>query len=162
QRAEGLGLASNRRCPRSGRARRSGARPGRRRVSRAARILSSDIMTTAPRRLIAPPMDAIPSKDLVNGRRLIAGRSVRWSEPRAQGGDAAGWGAGETMADAARRAAAETPDRVLVEEGDTRLDCRGLWEQANALAQVLLVRAPVGSVVSFMLPNWYEAAVIYL
>ena len=30
------------------------------------------------------------------------------------------------------------------------------------MAQALLSRMPAGSVVSFMLPNWYEAAVIYL
>jgi acyl-CoA synthetase (AMP-forming)/AMP-acid ligase II len=30
------------------------------------------------------------------------------------------------------------------------------------LAHAMLARAPVGSVVSFMLPNWHEAAVIYL
>src|SRR5690606_24524570 len=31
-----------------------------------------------------------------------------------------------------------------------------------ALARALLARAPSGSVVSFMLPNWHEAAEIYL
>ena len=39
---------------------------------------------------------------------------------------------------------------------------RGLHEQATALAQTLMARMPAGSVVSFMLPNWHEAAVIYL
>ncbi|HEV7447183.1 MAG TPA: AMP-binding protein, partial [Steroidobacteraceae bacterium] len=37
-----------------------------------------------------------------------------------------------------------------------------LFAQASALAQAMLARAPAGSVVSFMLPNWHEAAVIYL
>ena len=32
----------------------------------------------------------------------------------------------------------------------------------RALAHAMLDRAPTGSVVSFMLPNWHEAAVIYL
>src|SRR5690606_9058754 len=40
--------------------------------------------------------------------------------------------------------------------------CRTLHAQASVLAQAMLARAPAGSVVSFMLPNWYEAAVIYL
>jgi hypothetical protein len=35
-------------------------------------------------------------------------------------------------------------------------------ERAAALARTLLTRMPVGSVVSFMLPNWHEAAVVYL
>ena len=30
------------------------------------------------------------------------------------------------------------------------------------MAQAMLTRAPAGSVVSFMLPNWHEAAVLYL
>ena len=34
--------------------------------------------------------------------------------------------------------------------------------KAIALAQTLMERMPAGSVVSFMLPNWHEAAVIYL
>ena len=34
--------------------------------------------------------------------------------------------------------------------------------QATTLAHAMLARAPAGSVVSFMLPNWHEAAVVYL
>jgi cyclohexanecarboxylate-CoA ligase len=37
-----------------------------------------------------------------------------------------------------------------------------LYTQATGLASALLARMPTGSVVSFMLPNWHEAAVIYL
>ena len=50
----------------------------------------------------------------------------------------------------------------MLVDGDIRLDCRTLHEQATALAQTLMARMPAGSVVSFMLPNWHEAAVIYL
>ena len=50
----------------------------------------------------------------------------------------------------------------MLVDGDVRLDCTGLHEQATALAQALMARMPAGSVVSFMLPNWHEAAVIYL
>jgi acyl-CoA synthetase (AMP-forming)/AMP-acid ligase II len=95
-------------------------------------------------------------------RKIIAGHSVRWSEERAQAAYADGWWVRETLADAARRAASETPDRVLVVEGDQRVDCRTLFARASSLAQAMLARAPVGSVVSFMLPNWHEAAEIYL
>ncbi|MCV7280696.1 AMP-binding protein [Mycolicibacterium flavescens] len=68
----------------------------------------------------------------------------------------------ETLADALRDAAATMPDRTVVVDGDVRLSCRELHEQAVALAGALSSRMPPGSVVSFMLPNWYEAAVIYL
>lgn len=71
---------------------------------------------------------------------------------------------GGTLADALRDAARHSPQRVLIVDGsvDVRLDCATLHRQATALAHGLHDRMPVGSVVSFMLPNWYEAAVIYL
>ena len=68
----------------------------------------------------------------------------------------------ETLADSLRDAARATPDRILLVDGDVRLDCKGLHDKATALAQTLMERMPAGSVVSFMLPNWHEAAVIYL
>ena len=67
-----------------------------------------------------------------------------------------------TLADSLREAAQQTPQRVAVIDGDFRLDCQTLHTQAKTLAQVLLSRMPTGSVVSFMLPNWHEAAVVYL
>jgi acyl-CoA synthetase (AMP-forming)/AMP-acid ligase II len=67
-----------------------------------------------------------------------------------------------TLADALRNAAQSTPDRTVLVDGDIRLDCRTLHERASALAHTLMARMPPGSVVSFMLPNWHEAAVIYL
>ncbi len=67
-----------------------------------------------------------------------------------------------TLADSLRAAAQRTPQRAVVIDGDCRLDCQTLFHQATALAQALLARMPTGSVVSFVLPNWHEAAVIYL
>ncbi|WP_137148453.1 AMP-binding protein [Mycolicibacterium sp. CR10] len=67
-----------------------------------------------------------------------------------------------TLADALRDAARVTPDRILVRDGDFALTCASLFEQATALAHALVSRMPVGSVVSFMVPNWHEANVIYL
>jgi acyl-CoA synthetase (AMP-forming)/AMP-acid ligase II len=96
------------------------------------------------------------------GRRLIGGRSVRWDPARAEAAYRAGLWARETLADALRRAARDTPDRVIVVEGERRLDCRTLLVQAEALARAMLARAPAGGVVSFMLPNWLEALPIYL
>jgi acyl-CoA synthetase (AMP-forming)/AMP-acid ligase II len=68
----------------------------------------------------------------------------------------------DTLADFLRDAARETPSREVIVDGDVRLDCRALVAGATDLAHALLQRMPSGSVVSFMLPNWHEAAVIYL
>jgi acyl-CoA synthetase (AMP-forming)/AMP-acid ligase II len=95
-------------------------------------------------------------------RRIINGRSVRWDARRAADSYARGlWIAG-TLADSLRDAARHTPQRVVLIDGDCRLDCADLNIQATALAQALMANMPVGSVVSFMLPNWHEAAVVYL
>ncbi|OBB72982.1 AMP-binding protein [Mycobacterium sp. 852014-52144_SCH5372336] len=67
----------------------------------------------------------------------------------------------DTLADALRDAATSTPDRTVLVDGDIRLTCRELYDRAVALAHTLMSRMPAGSVVSFMLPNWHEAAVIY-
>jgi cyclohexanecarboxylate-CoA ligase len=67
-----------------------------------------------------------------------------------------------TLADALGEAARETPRRTVLVDGDVRLDCRELHTGATALAHALAQRMPAGSVVSFMLPNWHEAAVVYL
>lgn len=67
-----------------------------------------------------------------------------------------------TLADALRAAAQASPGRIALVDGDTRMDCATLYAQANTLAAALSARMPTGSVVSFMLPNWHEAAVIYL
>jgi acyl-CoA synthetase (AMP-forming)/AMP-acid ligase II len=67
-----------------------------------------------------------------------------------------------TLADSLRDAARSTPERTVLVDGDIRLDCHTLHERASVLAHTLLARMPPGSVVSFMLPNWHEAAVIYL
>jgi acyl-CoA synthetase (AMP-forming)/AMP-acid ligase II len=87
---------------------------------------------------------------------------VRVDEQRAADAYRRGMWVRETIADSLRDAAQTTPERTVVVDGDIRLDCRGLHEQATTLAQVLMARMPAGSVVSFTLPNWHEAAVIYL
>jgi acyl-CoA synthetase (AMP-forming)/AMP-acid ligase II len=102
------------------------------------------------------------SNELNKGRKLIDGRWVRWNDERAQRAYARGLWSRTTLADALRDAARQTPDRVLLVDGDYRLDCRTLYEQATALAHAMLSRAPAGSVVSFIMPNWHEAAVLYL
>jgi cyclohexanecarboxylate-CoA ligase len=95
-------------------------------------------------------------------RKLIGGRWVRWDDERAAEAYARGWWVRSTLADALRESAQRTPQRVALVDGDRRLDCQSLCQQAMTLAHALHARIPPGSVVSFMLPNWHEAAVIYL
>ncbi|OCB52054.1 cyclohexanecarboxylate-CoA ligase [Mycobacterium vulneris] len=87
---------------------------------------------------------------------------VRRDETRAADAYARGLWVSTTLADALADAARHTPDRALVVDGDTTLTARELHDRARALALQLTEWMPVGSVVSFMLPNWHEAAIIYL
>ncbi|MBI5738616.1 MAG: AMP-binding protein [Mycolicibacterium neoaurum] len=67
-----------------------------------------------------------------------------------------------TLAAALGTAAQERPDRVLIVDGDVELSTATLYRQAGGLATSMSRRMRVGSVVSFMLPNWHEAAIVYL
>ena len=67
-----------------------------------------------------------------------------------------------TLADTLRDAAVRD---TRADGTDRRRDAGHLLRplrQLCALARNLLSRMPAGSVVSFMLPNWHEAAVVYL
>ncbi|MEE2732049.1 MAG: AMP-binding protein [Pseudomonadota bacterium] len=97
-----------------------------------------------------------------DGRRTIVGRSVRWDEEQAKAAYERGYWTHETLADSLQRIAAQEPERVLIVEGSVRLSAGELYERARTLARVMAAGHPEGSVVSFMLPNWHEAAVIYL
>ncbi|HEX7819968.1 MAG TPA: AMP-binding protein [Sphingobium sp.] len=107
-------------------------------------------------------MSAVRGEEAAPGRRIVAGRSIRWDQGRADAAYAQGLWVKETLADALRRAADEEPTRILVSEGDVRIDAATLLARATTLAHSLLARIPMGSVISFMLPNWHEAAEIYL
>ena len=97
-----------------------------------------------------------------SGRRIIAGKSIRWDEEQAKAAYAQGHWVHETLADTLKQIATKNPERILVVDGAVQLDAHTLQEQAEALARVMLRCFPVGSVISFMLPNWHETAVIYL
>ncbi len=97
-----------------------------------------------------------------SGRRLIAGRCVRWDDARAADAYASGLWTRETLADALARAATQQPGRILVADGSESLDAQRLNDLAGDLARSMAARFPAGSVISFMLPNWHEAAIIYL
>ncbi len=96
-------------------------------------------------------------------RKTLHGWSVRWDEARGRAARAAGWWVDETVADVAARVARETPGRLVIADGVRRLDAATLYAEASTVAQAMMARglAP-GAAVSFMLPNWHEAAVIYL
>lgn len=97
------------------------------------------------------------------GLREIAGWTLRWDQAVAEQARRDGWWSDEPLGVTAARLAAQEPNRILVVDGDTRLSAKRLYEQAETLAQSFVRRglAP-GAVVSFMLPNWHEACVIYL
>ncbi len=92
-------------------------------------------------------------------RRQVAGWNIRWDDTRARAAYDGGWWVRSTIIDAL---AAAEPGRVLVIDGDVRLTAAALQAQASRLAARLARIAKPGEVVSFMLPNWHEAAVIYL
>src|SRR5215510_10148133 len=87
----------------------------------------------------------------------------RWSDDAAARYRAAGYWREETLADVARSACREAPDRLLLVEGDRRVTRAEAWAAASRLAAFFLSRGlEPGDVVSFQLPNWIEAAVIAL
>ncbi|MFV8232419.1 MULTISPECIES: AMP-binding protein [Mycolicibacterium] len=86
----------------------------------------------------------------------------RWDQGRAADAYDRGLWVSTTLADALADAARDTPDRALVIDGGITLTAGELQDRATALALQLTEWMPAGSVVSFMLPNWHEAAIIYL
>ncbi len=92
-------------------------------------------------------------------RRVIGNYSVRWDQSRADIAYQTGWWVKNTLADAIKAA---DPERILVVDGDVRLSAGELRDKAGRLAQALVARMEPGSTVSFMLPNWHEAAIVYL
>ena len=92
-----------------------------------------------------------------------SGFATRWSDEAAASHRAAGYWRDETLADVARRAYREAPDRLLLIEGDLCVTRAEAWDAASRLAAFFLSRGLTpGDVVSFQLPNWIEAAVIAL
>lgn len=98
----------------------------------------------------------------VSGRVRKGAFSLRWDPGFAEAAYRDGHWVDSTLVDALEQAAVQTPERVLVVDGDAKLDCGHVHRRAHALAQALLSRMAPGSVVSFMLPNWHEAVEIYL
>ncbi len=100
---------------------------------------------------------------MTSPRIYIHGWSLRHDEAMARKWREQGWWCDETAGDVARRLASIEPDRTLIVDGEARLTVAQLVQHADLLAQQFLSRGiGPGKVVSFMLPNWHEAAVIYL
>ncbi|MCB2048199.1 MAG: AMP-binding protein [Novosphingobium sp.] len=91
------------------------------------------------------------------------GWSLRHDEALARIWREQGWWCDETMGQVARRLALNEPDRTLIVDGEVRLTVAQVVRDAENIAQHFLARGiGPGKVVSFMLPNWHEAAAIYL
>src|SRR5262249_58732108 len=69
-----------------------------------------------------------------------SGLEPRWSDDAAAQYRAAGYWRDDTLADIARRACREAPDRVLLIEGDRRLTRTEAWDAASRLAAFFLAR----------------------
>ncbi len=95
-------------------------------------------------------------------RKEIAGWSIRWDQKLADQAYADGLWAKATLACALRQHVAENPEHLVIIDGDVHVTAADLYRQAQQLAQHMMSAMPLGSVVSFMLPNWNEAATIYL
>ncbi len=76
---------------------------------------------------------------------------------------AQGWWCDETVGETVRWIARDDPNRIVLVDSDLRVSASQLLCDADAMAMQLLSRGiGPGKVVSFMLPNWHEAAIIYL
>ena len=95
-------------------------------------------------------------------RRTIHGWSIRWDEVLAQQAYEKGYWTQTTLASALQAEAKSNPDRELIIEGKIRLSAIDLHQKSEQLAKILANRFAPGSVISFMLPNWHETAIIYL
>ena len=96
-------------------------------------------------------------------RREINGWSIRVDTARAERARERGWWLDTTIAEAAAQLAQTDPGHVVVVDGVHRLTAADLYSRARRLAEAMRERGlKRGDVVSFMLPNWHEACVIYL
>lgn len=99
--------------------------------------------------------------NIVTYRHDVGGWKVRWVEEVARASLANGDWPDRTVAEFARDRAAEAPDRVLIVDNDLSVTAGEIYAKAQRLAGWLLAQGlSAGDVISFQLPNWWEAAVI--
>lgn len=91
-------------------------------------------------------------------RRDISGFTVRWDEELAALARATGEWPGVTVAQLARQRFQEHPGRVQVIDEETSYTCAQVYQAAlNIAAYFCELGLKPGDVVSFQLPNWWEA-----
>lgn len=96
-------------------------------------------------------------------RRDIGGWLVRWNPEIAKQAVANGDWPNLTVAEFARTRVAAHPHRIQLIDGDHALSCAELYARAQRLAGYFRsLGLQMGDVVSFQLPNWWEASVIDL
>jgi acyl-CoA synthetase (AMP-forming)/AMP-acid ligase II len=91
------------------------------------------------------------------------GWRVRWNPRLAEAARANGDWPDRTVAEFARERVQAHPDRIQIVDGDLPLSCATLYTRALGLAGWFdAIGLKPGEVVSFQLPNWWEAVVIDL
>src|SRR5476651_1652492 len=101
--------------------------------------------------------------DRVETRTDVGGWTVRWDPSMAALATANGDWPNQTVAQFAQLRAASSPERIQLIDGDLALSCAELYRRAQRLAGYFLTLGLArGTVVSFQLPNWWEASVIDL
>ena len=94
-------------------------------------------------------------------RRDVGGWQVRWNEAVAASARVQGHWPDRTVAQFARVLVATCPDRVVLVEGERSRTCAEIFGAAARLATYLVSQGlKPGDVISFQLPNWWEASVI--
>ena len=94
-------------------------------------------------------------------RQDVGGWTIRWNAALAARARASGDWPDRTVADFARERSAAHPDRIHLIDGELVLSRAQLYEQAQRLAGYFLsLGLRAGDVISFQLPNWWEACVI--
>jgi acyl-CoA synthetase (AMP-forming)/AMP-acid ligase II len=94
-------------------------------------------------------------------RRDVSGFLIRWNPAVAAMAAETGDWPNRTVADFARERAEAAPDRIQLVEGDRTLTAGETYDMALGLAGWFdAIGLKAGDVVSFQLPNWWEANVI--
>jgi non-ribosomal peptide synthetase component E (peptide arylation enzyme) len=97
----------------------------------------------------------------VEFRTDVGGWMRRWDAAMAAQAALTGDWPNQTVAQFALRRATATPSRIQLIDGDLALTCAEIYARAQRLAGYFLsIGLTPGDVISFQLPNWWEASVI--
>jgi acyl-CoA synthetase (AMP-forming)/AMP-acid ligase II len=99
--------------------------------------------------------------EIVTYRQDVGGWKTRWIEDVAKRSREGGDWPGRTVAEYSRDRALDDPTRVLLVDGGLSVNAGELYTRAQHVAGWFIAQGlKAGDVVSFQLPNWWEAAVI--